>query len=212
MKKLILFFLIAIISCNKESKISAQQDEKNLYPFGFIEPKTNIEINLNLKTNNIIEVLTSYKLSLPYDRCIDDKGIKCKGLVNVSTHFFFNFTNTSRDLIVQNKTDTNCECLVEFFIENELLTIPLNKISKIDTFSIVNNYNKSKLTSLIINPKYNSESIDYRNIRRYLDSKTKKFKYLKDSGKTKAPIIIYAPPNLAIYLKKYLEDLVELNK
>lgn len=214
MKHLIFIILIIFLSgCKKNETNSNIDDDRYNFPSGFIiKPKTNVSINISPKTDEIIEMLAGWGHTQQYS-CYDNQNPKpCGGLITETTNMFVNFTETKKEISFLTERSANCKCVSSETTGEELQTIPLNKISRVDTISIFINASGEKLTSVMIYPKYNSEAIEFKNIRRYENPKTQKHYYSKNSGTSKEPIIFRTQKYSAYRIKQLLEELIEENQ
>lgn len=100
----LMILLIVFIGCDRNNKKSSN-DFKEKYPFpsGFIDPHTKIDIQIDEKTNGILESLTNYNLSNQYKSCYDNNANHCDGTIIKSVEMFLNFTIEDKEISFFNK-------------------------------------------------------------------------------------------------------------
>ena len=209
MKNLILITWLIFFSCKNTS------DNKSLsiteFPTEFINIKTNIQSDITPEVDGILEAITNYDISYTLNNCNENiDGQICKGgNTEVKTDIFFHFDNNEKRLIVVDDRDDNCNCKSSGYLKKSMESIPLNKIGTIDTITTYTDMQGRKLLSLIINPKYKGEVIEYKAIRKYYDKDFIYHSYTKDSAIVNNPIFITTEKPLALHLKNLIEDLKE---
>lgn len=206
---LISILLSFLLGCDK--KRSNDFKEKHGYPAGFIDPHTNVNIQIDEKTNKILESLTNYNLSNQFKSCYDSNANHCEGMITKKVQMFFNFTNQKKEISFLTNYNRNCSCNPYFTLNSTLESIPFDKISRIDTISIEEDAYGEKLISIMIYPKYNNDDVQYKRLHLIYDSVSETYGYSKDYGANNDPIIIHARKNSAVNLKNYFEELIDLN-
>ena len=203
----ILFITFLLFSCKEKQSKSEIEDSKFNFPTEFIKPQNIVSTKISKNEEEILETLTNFEMINQFDDCADENVNKCKGYTTNQNKIFINITNDKREISFLQNYQYNCQCNEANSLVSKYETIPIDKISRIDTISIITDINNEKLTSLIIYPKFNSEIISEKSIHKYFDKKENKYLYTTDKSLTKDPIIFYTKKNFAIYLKHKLEEL-----
>lgn len=209
MKNLSLLIFFILFSCKNTS------DNKSLsiteFPTEFINIKTNIQSDITPEIDEILEAITNYNISYTLNNCNENiDGQICKGgNTEIKTNIFFHFNKNEKRLFVVNDRDDKCKCKSSGYLKKSMEAIPLNEIGTIDTITTYTDAQGRKLLSLIINPKYKGEVIEYKAIRKNYDKGFINHSYTKDSAIVNNPIFITTEKPLALHLKNLIEDLKE---
>lgn len=204
-----LIFIICFISCNKKS-INKEKD--NLYyPEDFINPSTQINTEISKETDEIIEYITNYTTFTQYPLFCGAVNNNCAEKKHITNRvkFFFNFDDTKRLFTVKNDYDYSCLC-DENRVIKESFTIDLTQIASVSTLKplITKDIFNNDLTYLMIKPKYNNKSVEYKKIIQ--EDSQEETTYFTQEYNTESDILIYLHTKTALTIKKELEKLILL--
>lgn len=201
-------YLILIFFLNISCKEGISERYTYNIPKNFIEPKNNVDIQVSNTTSEILEYLTHLKFHNQYDYCSIDNNFESNygsGIYDEFFEVFINLDHKKKEVSFLRYIEDNCKNKTSGNITLSLETIPLEMISTIDTSTIKYDLNRDLLTALIINTKFNSESVYEKSVRTF--NKDNRIYFELDSGFTKKPIIIYSRKPAALNLKYNIEKL-----
>lgn len=209
MKNLSLLIFFILFSCKKTSDNKSLSNSE--YPKEFINIRTDIQMDISPEVNEILEIITNYNLSKMLNNCNENiDGQICKGGNQIiKTDMFFHITKDEKKIYVVNDRNDNCRCKSYGYLMKTTESISLNEISTIDTITTNTDAKGRKLLSLIINPKYKGEVVEYKAIRKNYDKDFINYSYTKDSAVVNNPIFITTEKHLALHLKNLIENLIE---
>ncbi|MGX9987547.1 hypothetical protein [Soonwooa purpurea] len=206
------FLFVILLGCAEKKSEKIIEDSKYNFPVDFIKPQNNVSTVISENEEKLFESLTKFEMTDQFDNCANEDATECKGFTTVKKKIFVNITNEKKDISFLQDYEYNCQCNEANSLVSIFETIPIDRISSIDTISVIADKNNEILTSLIISPKFNSEVVSVKKIEKYFDKKQNKYFYSTDKSMTKNPIIFYTKKNLAITLKNKLENLIQETK